>query len=235
MTLLVFYSKMSVYPNKICHLQLNSRQIILFRLKSHHFRTYFLYMIGYNNVSPPVHDPLHDPLRFHDSPARNLGVVIPPTPRIDAYGLFCLSIREEYYAQPYSVNISVYPDSYFFGTQSLTCVIMSNRTKKISVPPTRSTGEFSHRLVYYRNIVYEFGHHGINTYTVPDWTTAKKCPVTWELAPADISRCSKESLTAFVDGYIKKHGKYHMRDNNSHTFANRLSDFLFLTNCGRYN
>src|SRR6218665_1811159 len=30
---LVIYSKMSVYPDKICHLQLNSRQTILFRLK----------------------------------------------------------------------------------------------------------------------------------------------------------------------------------------------------------
>jgi len=29
-------------------------------LQSHHFRTYFLYMIRYNNISRPVHDP-HDP------------------------------------------------------------------------------------------------------------------------------------------------------------------------------
>ena len=43
--ILVIYSKMSVYSGKICHLQRNSSQIILFRLKSHHFRTYFLYMI----------------------------------------------------------------------------------------------------------------------------------------------------------------------------------------------
>ena len=54
---LVIYSKMSIYPDNICHLQLNSRQIILFRLKSHHFRTYFLNMISYNNVSQLVHDP----------------------------------------------------------------------------------------------------------------------------------------------------------------------------------
>src|SRR6218665_3830467 len=48
---------------QICHLQLNSRQIILFLLKSHHFQTYFLYMIRYNNVSRPLHDPLCDPPR----------------------------------------------------------------------------------------------------------------------------------------------------------------------------
>ena len=53
---LIIYSKTSVYPDKICRLQLNSRQIILFRLKSHHFQTYFLYMIRYNNVSRPIHD-----------------------------------------------------------------------------------------------------------------------------------------------------------------------------------
>src|SRR6218665_1836317 len=34
-----------------------SWQIILFLFKSHHFRTYFLYMIRYNNISRPVHDP----------------------------------------------------------------------------------------------------------------------------------------------------------------------------------
>src|SRR6218665_853514 len=41
---LVHSSKMSVYPGKICNLQLISGQIILFRLISHHFRTYFLYI-----------------------------------------------------------------------------------------------------------------------------------------------------------------------------------------------
>src|SRR6218665_1267590 len=34
-----------------------SGQIILFFFKSHHFRTYFLYMIRYNNISRPAHDP----------------------------------------------------------------------------------------------------------------------------------------------------------------------------------
>src|SRR6218665_533036 len=41
-----------------------SGQIILFLFKSHHFRTYVLYMISYNNTSRPPNDPLrpHDPL-----------------------------------------------------------------------------------------------------------------------------------------------------------------------------
>src|SRR6218665_1278117 len=34
-----------------------SGQSILFLFKSHHFRTYFLYMIKYNNILRPVHDP----------------------------------------------------------------------------------------------------------------------------------------------------------------------------------
>ena len=38
-----------------------SGQIILFLFKSHHFRTYFLYMMRCNNISRPVHDPLRPP------------------------------------------------------------------------------------------------------------------------------------------------------------------------------
>src|SRR6218665_2070265 len=89
MTFLVIYSKMSVYPDKICHLQLNSRQIMLYIycLKSYHSRTYFQYMIRYNNVSLPVNDP-HDP-PCAPPPTRlpspkSWGFVTPQTPRIDA-------------------------------------------------------------------------------------------------------------------------------------------------------
>src|SRR6218665_274580 len=39
-----------------------SGQIILFLIKSHHFRTCFLYMKRYNNILRPVHDPPCDPL-----------------------------------------------------------------------------------------------------------------------------------------------------------------------------
>src|SRR6218665_2333176 len=38
-----------------------SGQIILFFFKSHHFRTYFLYMIRYNNISRPPTTPLRPP------------------------------------------------------------------------------------------------------------------------------------------------------------------------------
>src|SRR6218665_813852 len=76
---------MSVYPDKICHLQQNSTQIILFRLKRDHFRTCFLHMIRYNNASRPVHNPQRppcDPSRPRPKP----GGRDTPSPRIDAYG-----------------------------------------------------------------------------------------------------------------------------------------------------
>ena len=48
-----------------------SGQIILFLFQSHHFRTYFLYMIRYNNIlRPPATTP----------PAQNLGVATPNPP-----------------------------------------------------------------------------------------------------------------------------------------------------------
>jgi len=70
MTFLVIYSKMSFYPDKICHIQQNSRQMIRFCLKSHHFRTYFLYMIKYNNVSRPVHGHPATIQPLHPQPSR---------------------------------------------------------------------------------------------------------------------------------------------------------------------
>jgi len=71
-------------PDKIAYLQVISGQIILFLFKSHYFRTYFPYMIRYNNILRPVHDP-HDPpatpLRPPRSPCPKSGGPRPPTPR----------------------------------------------------------------------------------------------------------------------------------------------------------
>ena len=89
MTLLVIYFKMSVYTENISHIQLNSRQIILFRLKSHRFQhtSCRAYMIRYNNVSRPVHDP---PLRLSSTaPSRDT----PKSPMIDAYGTHSNGLR----------------------------------------------------------------------------------------------------------------------------------------------
>ena len=55
------------FPGKNWPLTATSGQIILFLFKSHHFQTYFLYMIRYNNISRP--------------PAQNLVGRDPPHPQ----------------------------------------------------------------------------------------------------------------------------------------------------------
>src|SRR6218665_226992 len=71
------FTKYFDFPGKHWPFTATSGQIILFLFKSHHFRTYFLYIIRYNNISRPVREPLRPP-------AQNLGVSTPNTLRIDA-------------------------------------------------------------------------------------------------------------------------------------------------------
>src|SRR6218665_1875577 len=74
--ILIFFRQLKKFdfPSKNCPFTATSGQIILFLFKSNHFRTYFLYMIRYNNISRPVHDS-NDPLRPSlRPPAQNLGV-----------------------------------------------------------------------------------------------------------------------------------------------------------------
>ena len=58
-------------------------------IQSHHFGTYFLYMIRYNNILRPVHDPHGSLCNPCDPPTTSLpkiwGVATPKPPRIDAY------------------------------------------------------------------------------------------------------------------------------------------------------
>src|SRR6218665_617641 len=70
------------FPSKKCPFTANlqaftstSGQIIIFLFKSNHFRTYFLYMIRYNNISRPLRPYLRPP---HDPPAQNMGDPQPP-------------------------------------------------------------------------------------------------------------------------------------------------------------
>src|SRR6218665_370279 len=51
------FTKNFELPAKNWSFTVNCEQIILLLFKSHHFRTYFLYIISYNNISRPVHDP----------------------------------------------------------------------------------------------------------------------------------------------------------------------------------
>src|SRR6218665_184508 len=57
--------KKLIFQAKKCPFTATSDQSILFLFKSNHFRTYFL--IRYNNISRPVHDPTRPP-------AQNMGV-----------------------------------------------------------------------------------------------------------------------------------------------------------------
>src|SRR6218665_2318680 len=63
------------FPGKNCSFTATPWQIILYLFKSHHFLTYFQYMIKYNNISRSVHDPLQPPFDAPTTPsAQNLGV-----------------------------------------------------------------------------------------------------------------------------------------------------------------
>src|SRR6218665_1624215 len=60
--------KNSNFQAKNCPFTATSGQIVLFLFKSNHFRTYFLYMIRYNNISRPVHDSNDPPCDPHYDP-----------------------------------------------------------------------------------------------------------------------------------------------------------------------
>src|SRR6218665_3831622 len=68
------------FPAKNCSFTATSGQIILFLFKSLHFRTYFLYMIRYNNISRPVDDPPTIPLRPPTTPCPKSGGRDPQPP-----------------------------------------------------------------------------------------------------------------------------------------------------------
>src|SRR6218665_4040525 len=81
--------KIRFSKQKNCPFTATSGQIILFLFKNNHFRTYFLYMIRYNNISRPVHasnDPLRPSLRPSLRPLLpKIWGSRPSTPRIDAH------------------------------------------------------------------------------------------------------------------------------------------------------
>jgi len=90
-----------------CSFTAGSGQIILFLFKSHHFRTYFLYMIRYNNISRPPRPLCDPPCDLPRPPAQNLWVATPQPPRIDAPGLsnsYAVQIR---YKMTHGISNSV--------------------------------------------------------------------------------------------------------------------------------
>src|SRR6218665_852864 len=79
------------FPGKNLPFTATSWQIILFLFKSHHFRTYFLCMIRYNNISRPPATPSYPRL-----PAHNRGVTNPQPPGLTPlHSVQCLLLKTE--------------------------------------------------------------------------------------------------------------------------------------------
>src|SRR6218665_3338633 len=78
--------KIRFSKQKNCPFTATSVQIILFLFKSNHFRTYFLYMIRYNNISRPVHDSNDPPATLPATTLPKIWGSRPSAPRIDAPG-----------------------------------------------------------------------------------------------------------------------------------------------------
>jgi len=74
------FRKISILKAKSWLFTVISGQISLFLFKSHHFRKYFLYMIRYNNILRPVHDPTI-PLWPPTTPLPKIWGSRPPTPQ----------------------------------------------------------------------------------------------------------------------------------------------------------
>src|SRR6218665_2242385 len=83
------FRKISIFQAKIGYLQRFLGKLFYFSSKVTTFehRAYFLYMIRYNNILRPVHDPLPPPATPPRPPCPKSGGHDPPTPRIDAYGI----------------------------------------------------------------------------------------------------------------------------------------------------
>src|SRR6218665_2030671 len=71
----LFHTKILIFPGKNWSFTATSGQIILILFNSHHFRTYFLYVISYNNVTTRPRPPAAS-----RSIAQNLGVATPKPP-----------------------------------------------------------------------------------------------------------------------------------------------------------
>ena len=118
---------------------------------------------------------------------------------------------------------------YYFGTQSILCVMMTDTTPQFGVSlGTSASSRFRyspwHRLVKYKNYIIEWGmdKYSIN-YRYPH---SRGCHVTWEQRPAGRSSKSINEVDNFGRMYEHYNGGYGILSNNCHMFANDLSRFL---------
>ena len=144
----------------------------------------------------------------------------------DSIGGFRISTRCGSLPQPTPTPT----DAYYFGTQSLLCVLGGPALY-------RSSSRFSfapwHRLIKYKNYVLEWGTNG---YSINfNRSLSSQCPITWEEEPAGRSSKSINEVDDFGRMYEYYNGGYELLANNCHMFANDLSRFLthdnFYTTC----
>ena len=107
------FEKKFDFPRKNCSFTATSEQIILFLFKSHHFRTYLLYMIRYNNISRLVHDPPRP------TQPKIWRVAIPSFPQPPGLTPLLVSI-----AFPFAPHISVFFHSLFFTCHWISFVFL---------------------------------------------------------------------------------------------------------------
>ncbi|XP_013381024.1 uncharacterized protein LOC106152078 [Lingula anatina] len=129
-------------------------------------------------------------------------------------------------------NSQEYPDGFWFGVQSLNCVL-DLKTKRSVVKPDpefRVPIRYAHRLLYYRGLVFEWGvsEDGHSHGTSP---ASPDCAVRWEAKPSGRSNCSSDVAKDFAASYKSKFGDYHLITNNCHLFATRLARLLRSADC----
>lgn len=91
--------------------------------------------------------------------------------------------------------------------------------------PSRFTLSLTHRVIYYKDYIFET-RPPPQWHVGPEWDSTTKCPVSWENTPAGTSRRSVQSVIDFVNDYTRRFGDYNFLVNNCHHVANRVSAFL---------
>ena len=111
-------------------------------------------------------------------------------------------------------------DAYYFGTQSLLCVL---REPVLYGSSSRFPWTPWHRLIKYKDYVLEWG---VNGYSINfNRSLSSQCPIKWEEEPAGRSSKSINEVDTFGRMYEYYNGGYELLTNNCHMFANDLSRF----------
>ena len=103
-------------------------------------------------------------------------------------------------------SITDNPDGFWFGTQSLLCVMgmtgsaSSGRKRRDVMSPSRYSLRFSHRVLYYRGALYEWGT-GTLGYFIGTAPSVVECDIKWEEEPTGNSTCLPATIEEFTYDY----------------------------------